>query len=125
MPNPTTNKNTVPSSLHGLTIHELFLFTRIPLHLLDGFVNGKFKPNPVDREKLTKASLPFYKWNAQERELYVARRKYRELRGLISVEEKARLLDKPNQPAYDRELNRLLEKYWEEIVAVPIKQEED
>jgi len=81
MPNPTTKKNTIPSSLHALTIHELFLFTRIPLHLLDGFVKGRFKPNVSDREKLTRVSLPFYSWNEQERQLYVQRRKYRDFCG--------------------------------------------
>lgn len=125
MGNQTHSKNVLPSSLHGLTIRELFLYTRIPLWRLEGFIEGKFKPNPEDREKLTRAQRAIYHWNQEERDLYVARRKYRELRGFINIEEKAALLDKPTQESYHRELDRLILKYWDEIAAVPIEQEEE
>jgi hypothetical protein len=125
MGNSSHPQSILPSSLRGFTARELFLYTRIPLWRLEGFIEGRFKPNPEDREKLTRAQRAIYHWNPEERDLYVARRKYRELRGIINIEEKAALLDKPTQDSYNRELDRLILKYWDEIAAIPIEQEEE
>lgn len=125
MGNSSHQKNILPSSLRPFTARELFLYTRIPLWRLEGFITGRFKPNPEDREKLTRTQRAIYHWNQEERELYMARRKYRELRGIIDVEEKAALLDKRTQREYDQELDRLILKYWDEIAAIPIEQDED
>jgi len=43
----------------------------------------------------------------------------------MNLEEKVHLLDQPNQAAYDLELDRLLEKYWDQVCATPFEQGEE
>lgn len=113
--NPAT-QNVLPSPIQDLTIREIFLFTRIPLYLLEGFINGKFKPNRSDREKLTIVSLPFYKWNDLERKAFIQRKKYRAIRGFLSLAEKEELFNRPERDKYNQKLDELVEKYWDQIL---------
>lgn len=110
------NLNLLPPPLRGLNPREIFLFTGISLHLIEGFQSGKFKPNPSDREKLSKASMLFYQWNEVEKQAFVDRRKYRMLRGFLSLEEKEGLFNHPDKSRYTKKLDEYLIKYWDKVV---------
>ena len=109
-----TREYQLPPPLKGFSSKEIFLLTGISLHLLQGFKEGKFKPNYVHREKLSDVSRPFYKWNEFERRAFIQRKKYREVRSFISWAEKDELLNQPQK--YDQNLDVLVEKYWDRIV---------
>jgi hypothetical protein len=110
----TQNLNLLPSPLIDLSPHEIFIFTGIPIYLIEGFSKGKFRPNPTDREKLTKASIPFYQWSDAEKRAFVVRRKYRTVRSFLSVEEKESLFTDPRK--YEKKLDEYVLKYWDQIV---------
>jgi len=109
------NLNLLPPPLHGLSPREVFIFTGIPLHLVEGFTKGKFKPNPSDREKLSRASLLFYKWSEVEKRLFVERRKYRAVRAFLSLEEKESLFNCLGKISYSKKLDEYIEKYFDQI----------
>lgn len=112
MSNP--KQNNLPPSLQDLTPHELFLFTGIPLHLLDGFISGKFKPNKSDREKLSVLSRKFFRKNNFEKRALIDREKYRSVRSFLSLAEKEELFNQPDK--YNLKLNEFLKKYWDQIL---------
>lgn len=109
---PQTNH--LPSSIQNLSLKEIFLLTGIPLHLLQGFKEGKFKPNYAHRKKLSDVSRPFYKWNEFEKKAFIQRKKYKGVRAFISWAEKDELLNQPEK--YTQRLNALIDKYWDRIV---------
>lgn len=113
--NPAT-QNTLPPPLQSLIPRELFLFTQIPLHLLEGFIKGTFKPNRLDREKLSDLSRMFYRWNESEIKAFVDRKKYREVQAFLSLAEKDNLFSQPTRELYRRNLDELLKKYWDQIL---------
>lgn len=109
---PQTNH--LPSSIQNLSLKEIFLLSGIPLHLLQGFKEGKFKPNYAHRKKLSDVSRPFYKWNEFEKKAFIQRKKYKGVRAFISWAEKDELLNQPEK--YTQRLNALIDKYWDRIV---------
>jgi len=117
--NPTT-QNTLPFPIKDLSLKELFLLTRIPLHLLEGFITGRFKPNRSDREKLTKASLQFYKCSKLEKEAFVQKKKWKALKSFLSLHEKEELFSKPEK--YIQKLDELTNKYWDQILIAKAQQ---
>lgn len=108
------SKKSLPSPLKDLEIRELFLLTGIPLHLLEGFSNGKFKPNSNDRETLTKASLRFYQFTPRDKRNFLNRTKYRALKKFISISEKEELFN--DLEHYSKNLDQLIGKYWDRII---------
>ena len=111
--NPT-QKNQLPPPLHNLTLKELFLLTGISLYLLEGFIQGKFKPRREDREKMTDISRRFYAWNDLEKTSFLCRTKWRKVREFLSLSEKQDLFTDPEK--YSKNLDALVEKYWDRIV---------
>ena len=109
-----TQENHLPLPLHNLTLKELFLLTGISLYLLEGFMQGEFKPRREDREKMTDISRRFYAWSEFEIKAFIQRKKYRELRHFMSWAEKDELLNNPEK--YNQKLNELVEKYWDRII---------
>lgn len=109
-----TQENHLPPPLHNLTLKELFLFTGISLYLLEGFIQGKFKPRREDREKLTNISRRFYAWNDLEKTAFIQRKKWRTIRSFLSLSEKEELFNQPEK--YSKRLDVLLEKYWHDII---------
>lgn len=109
-----TQEYQLPPPLQSLSLKEIFLLTGIPLHLLQGFKEGKFKPNYIHREKLSNISRPFYKWNEFERKAFIQRKKYRVVRDFISWAEKDELLNQPQK--YAQRLDKLVDKYWDRII---------
>jgi len=114
-------KNNLPPPLNNLTLKELFIFTGIPLHLLEGFIKRKFKPSREDREKLTDISRRFYSWSESEKKAFIQRKKYRTVKLFLSLNEKEQLFLYPKK--YDQTLDALIDKYWDRVVlAVTRKQ---
>ena len=109
-----TQEYQLPPPLQSLSLKEIFLFTGIPLHLLQGFKEGKFKPNYIHREKLSNISRPFYKWNEFEKKAFIQRKKYRQVCAFLSWAEKDELLNQPEK--YAQRLDKLVDKYWDRIV---------
>lgn len=109
--NPT---NYLPSPIQSLTLQEVYIFSKIPLHLLRGFANGTFRPNKEHRKKLTNISIPFYSWTEIEREAFIQKKKYRAIKRFISLKEKEELFCRPE--SYGKKLDPLIKKYWDDIV---------
>lgn len=107
-------KNLLTPPLHNLTLKELFLFTGISLYLLEGFMQGKFKPRREDREKLTDISRRFYVWTELEKRTFLERTKYRKVRSFLSLSEKEELFNDPKK--YEQKLNEMVDKYWDHII---------
>jgi len=113
------SQNNLPPPLKNLNSYEVFLFTRIPLHLIEGFINGTFKPNREHREKLSNLSRKFFRWDEAKIRACIEEKKYETLRCFLSPEEKENLLLLVNQPdknKYSQKLNELLLKYLEPIL---------
>ncbi len=106
--------NFLPPPIQNLTLQEVYLFSKIPLHLLRGFINGIFRPNRKHREKLTNISIAFYNWTELEREAFIQRKKYRAIKKFISLKEKEDLFCRPE--SYGKKLDPLIKKYWDDIV---------
>jgi hypothetical protein len=111
------SKNTLPKILHSLTARELFLYSKIPLNYLEGFIAGKFKPNREHREKLSHVSRFFYGISKIEKRAHVARWKFRIVRIFLSLSERGFLFDLIDDDSYFRELDRLVDEHWDEILA--------
>ena len=109
-----SQKNNLPPPLHNLTLKEIFVLTGIPLYLIEGFIKGEFKPCRKDREKLTNLSRRFYGWNDLEKTAFLQRKKWRILRGFLSLSEKEELFNQPEK--YSKRLDALVDKYWDRIV---------
>jgi hypothetical protein len=117
MPNPTSKENTLPPPIQDLNPREIFLFTGIPLHLIDGFINGRFKPCQSDREKLTKLGNRLYRWiEIGMKRDFIDREKYRRVKPFLSLAEKEDLFDKPGKDGYREKLDGYIQKYWDRIV---------
>jgi hypothetical protein len=111
------SENYIPPKIQNLSIKEIFLFTGIPLYLLEGFATGKFKPSEADCERLTDLARPFYKLENSQIRDYVDRKKFRELRPFISFTEKQKLLSLESHAKYRKKLNELLDKHFDQIAA--------
>ena len=105
----------LPPPLRALTAHELFILTRIPLVLLQGFIEGRFKPNKTDRERISNVAVPFYAWSAFERTQFVQRKKYKAIKPFLSPEDEGSYLCQGGD--YGKKLDALVDKYWDKITA--------
>ncbi len=108
------SKNFIPISLQTLTIKELHILTGIPLYLLEGFSRGEFKPNLSNREKLSIKSLRFYKWNEEDKKLFLQRRKYHAISPLMSEQEKDEL--NSDSAKYAQRLDALVDRHWNHLM---------
>ena len=115
MPKNPQSKNLIPAPLQFLTLKELFIFTGIPLHLLEGISKGEFKPKESDRRKISIASMPFYKFNRVHAQAFVQRRKFRTIRRFITPDQRDELFSEPEQ--YEKKLDAIIEKNWDKVVA--------
>lgn len=116
MVNKKTPNVYLPSSLLSLSAKELYLYSKIPLYRLNGFISGEFRPNKTDRAKLTDVGAPFYSWSKLRRHAYVSRKKWRAVKKFLSLTEKQELFSDPEN--YEERLDGYVDKYWAEIVAV-------
>jgi len=112
--NKKSNFSYLPSPLSDLTKYELFLLTKIPLYLLEGFIEGKWKPNHQDRKILTEASRYFYRISKSHKQAFVDRLKYRSVQPFLSLSEKEELFNQPEK--YTQKLDQLIAKYWDMII---------
>jgi len=116
MSNPIPKENYLPPPIQDLTAVEVFLFTRISLHLIQGFIEGKFKPARHDRENLSTFANKFYRWNEVEKQAFVERKKYREVRKFLSLAEKDELFSQQSKNEYNRKLDKFVDKYFDQII---------
>ena len=110
------SSNNLSPSIRNLTAVDIFLFTKISIHLLEGFITGKFKPNSQDREKLSDLSRRFYRRSENQIRAYVDRKKYREVRPFLSTAEKDNLFSQKTEELYSRTLDKLVKQHFDQIV---------
>lgn len=115
MPKKPTQKNTLPRPLQDLSAREMFILTHIPLHLLEGFIEGRFKPSKSDHKKIASTAVSFYTFtNTYERDQFIQRKKYRAIKHFLSKEDKESLYCRPEN--YAKEIDALVDKHWDKIV---------
>jgi len=115
----TANQSTLIPALKNLPCKELFILTggQIPLHILQGFIEGRFKPNRQHREILTKLGNKLLRWiESGLKQDYIDRKKYRLLQSLISIVEKDDILSRPENITYTEKLDEYINKYWDQVI---------
>ena len=109
-----TKRNTLPPPLWTLSAQEVFIITGIPLQLCQGFVEGRFKPNESDHKIIARATVPFYSFNAYERDQFIQRKKYRTVKRFLNLRERKSFVRDSDD--YGKRIDALVEKYWAQVV---------
>lgn len=108
------NPSTLSKPLHSLTSKEIFIWTAIPLYLIEGFKRGEYKPTHTHRKRLSKTSEQFYAMNDARKIAAIQQKKWRSLKSFLSFAERQDLFSNPS--TYGKKLDKYLDVHWDKIV---------